>query len=153
MGEWDLRFLRLAREISLWSKDPSTQVGAALIEGKNRILSTGYNGFPVPIPDHPEDLEDRRIKYTKMIHAEENALLFRAARIDLLLPLTLYTWPIPPCSHCAILGLQCGVTRFISVIPDEERLRRWGHNLELAQTIIREAGMEIELLHPEDLGE
>lgn len=29
--KWDRRFLRLAEEVSTWSKDPGTRVGAATV--------------------------------------------------------------------------------------------------------------------------
>ena len=45
--KWDRRFLRLAREVASWSKDPSTKVGAVLVDPlDNTIVSLGYNGFP-----------------------------------------------------------------------------------------------------------
>ena len=42
----DLRFLRLAREVSTWSKDPSTKVGAVIVGDNGQVISQGYNGFP-----------------------------------------------------------------------------------------------------------
>ncbi len=44
--KWDKRFLKLAREISTWSKDPSSKIGAVIVNDERRILATGYNGFP-----------------------------------------------------------------------------------------------------------
>ena len=43
---WDEYFMGVALLASQRSKDPSTQVGACIIDGDKRILSTGYNGFP-----------------------------------------------------------------------------------------------------------
>ena len=33
------------------SKDPSTQVGACIVNKKKRIIGIGYNGLPQGIPD------------------------------------------------------------------------------------------------------
>ena len=32
--------------VASWSKDPSSQVGAAIVDAKNRVVSLGFNGFP-----------------------------------------------------------------------------------------------------------
>jgi deoxycytidylate deaminase len=37
--KWDYRFLALAEHISLWSKDPSTRVGAIIIRPNKSIAS------------------------------------------------------------------------------------------------------------------
>ena len=51
-SKWDKRFMRVAREISSWSKDPSKQIGAVAVNSDRRILATGYNGFPQGIKMH-----------------------------------------------------------------------------------------------------
>jgi dCMP deaminase len=73
---WDLRFLTLAKTVSTWSKDPSTKVGAVIVDKNRRVVSLGYNGFPKGVKDTIEKLEDREQKYKHMVHAERNAMLF-----------------------------------------------------------------------------
>ena len=70
MDKWDYRFIKLAKEISFWSKDPSTKVGAIAVTNR-RIIATGYNGFPKDIDDSDKRLNDREIKLSYMIHAEK----------------------------------------------------------------------------------
>lgn len=43
---WDDYFMWNAQLASLRSKDPSTQVGACIVDADQRIVSIGYNGFP-----------------------------------------------------------------------------------------------------------
>ena len=43
---WNEYFMGVALLAAERSKDPSTQVGACIVDENNRILSTGYNGFP-----------------------------------------------------------------------------------------------------------
>ena len=43
---WDEYFMGVAKLASMRSKDPSTQVGACIVNDKNKIMSMGYNGFP-----------------------------------------------------------------------------------------------------------
>jgi len=60
--KWTNRYMNIAREVSTWSKDPNTQVGAvSVIDG--RPLSFGYNGFPRDIEDTDERLHNRELKY------------------------------------------------------------------------------------------
>ena len=51
LTKWDNRFLELAKLIGSWSKDPSTQVGAVIVDNNNRILSIGFKGFPKGVED------------------------------------------------------------------------------------------------------
>ena len=41
IDKWHLRFLRLAREVSSWSKDPSTQVGCIIVVGMIGVVVFG----------------------------------------------------------------------------------------------------------------
>ena len=42
---WDDYFMGVALLAAQRSKDPNTQVGACIVDGQNRILSTGYIAF------------------------------------------------------------------------------------------------------------
>jgi dCMP deaminase len=68
-------FINIAKAISEKSKDPSTKVGAIIIDKDNRIISTGYNGF-VSGNNEGYMTFERPMKYHLTIHAEMNALLF-----------------------------------------------------------------------------
>ena len=48
---WDEYFMGVAELSALRSKDPSTQVGACIVSMDNKILSMGYNGFPMGCSD------------------------------------------------------------------------------------------------------
>ena len=98
--KWDQRFLELARHLSGWSKDPSTQVGCVVVGPDREVRSTGFNGFPRGIADSDDRLTDREQKYPLICHAEENAIM-HAARIGVALKgcVAYVTWP--PCTRCA----------------------------------------------------
>ena len=136
--KWDKRFLDLAKLCGSWSKDPSTQVGAVIVDGNNRIVSIGFNGFPQGVEDSEERLVDRETKYDIIVHAEANALMFANKSVE---GCTLYTWPFPPCSRCAGLIIQSGVTRVVSVVHTGER---WKKNFDLARQLFHEAGIILE---------
>ena len=94
---WHFRFLKLAQEVASWSKDPSTQVGTVIVDDKRRPISFGYNGFPRGIADTSELLQDREQKYKRVLHAEQNAILFSSKKD--LSDCTIYTTHFP-CSQC-----------------------------------------------------
>jgi len=128
----------LAEHVAQWSKDPSTKVGAALVNKNNRLISVGFNGFARGIEDSPSRLNDRNTKYQLVLHAEENAILFAPHTYDT----TMYTWPLPPCSHCAALIIQAGITKVVcpAVLPDKFTLdERWNESWELAKKQFIEA--------------
>ena len=75
---WDEYFMGIAQLSALRSKDPSTQVGACIVDKAHKVVSIGYNGMPVGVDDeripwgHGEGLES---KYLYVCHAELNAIL------------------------------------------------------------------------------
>jgi len=138
--KWDERFLDLAKLCGSWSKDPSTQVGAVIVDGNNRIVSIGFNGFPQGIEDSEERLIDRETKYDIIVHAEANALMFANKSVE---GCTLYTWPFQPCSRCAGLIIQSGINRVVSVIHSD---KRWKKNFEISSNLFKESNILLELL-------
>lgn len=139
--KWDERFLELAKLCGSWSKDPSTQVGAVIVDNNNRIVSIGFNGFPQGVEDSSERLLDREKKYDIIVHGEINAILFANKPVK---GCTLYTWPFQPCSRCASLIIQSGITRVVSVVHGGER---WKKNFEVARELFSEAGIIVELIN------
>ena len=54
MTDWNKRFLDLAGHVAGWSKDPSTKVGAVIVNDDKQVLGLGYNGFPRGVHDCEE---------------------------------------------------------------------------------------------------
>ena len=96
------------------SKDPSTQVGACIVDRDNRILSTGYNGFPQGCSDEDfpwnRDSSLGETKYNFVVHAELNAILNSRGKslVDSRLFVTLF-----PCHECAKAIIQTGVKEIV----------------------------------------
>jgi len=137
-NKWDIRFIELATFISDWSKDPSTKVGAVIIDGSHRILSVGFNGYPQHIPD--DDLHDRERKYAKIIHAEMNALLFAQRNMS---GCTIYVYPMAPCSQCASAIIQSGIERVVTRKCTSEQYERWGDKIKLTEEMFESANIEL----------
>lgn len=111
---WDEYFMGVALLAARRSKDPSTQVGACIVDQNNIILSTGYNGFPYGCSDDVfpwgRQGEMNDTKYPYVVHAELNAILnaqgrsLRGARIFVALF---------PCNECAKAIIQSGIREVI----------------------------------------
>lgn len=111
---WDEYFMGVALLAAERSKDPNTQVGACIVDDQNRILSTGYNGFPQGCSDDEfpwnRNEEAGETKYKFVVHAELNAILNAAGR-----PLSgsrLYV-SLFPCNECAKAIIQTGIREVI----------------------------------------
>ena len=135
---WDRRFLDLALLVSTWSKDPSTQVGAVIVDNLKRVKGVGFNGFARGIEDVDSLLNDRKSKLDRIIHAEINAVLNSSGDLN---GYTIYL-TIPPCNICASFLIQSGIKRIVWFKPSDELMQRWGDSWILTQDLLREANIE-----------
>lgn len=110
---WDEYFMGIAMLSAYRSKDPNTQVGACIVNDRNRIMSVGYNGFPAGCDDDkfPWEREGSAFdtKYAYVCHAELNAILnsssdLRGCRVYVALF---------PCNECAKAIIQSGIKEVI----------------------------------------
>jgi dCMP deaminase len=147
--KWDYRFIRLAREVSTWSKDPSTQIGSVIVDNDRRILGTGYNGFPARIADDSR-LNDREQKYDIIIHGEMNALMNCLQSGVPVNKATIYVYGLPCCSNCSKMLVQAGISRVVvcdaKALPD-----RWIESLKKTDILFEEAGVVYERILKEEL--
>lgn len=146
-SNWDNRFMRLAREISTWSKDPSTKIGAVIVNNDRRILATGYNGFPRGIDDSEERLNDREQKYPLIVHGEMNALMNALYSGVSVKDATMYVWGLPVCSECTKNVIQSGIKRVVITYPEyapEKWQIQWN---EKSKLMYDEAGVSISYMN------
>ena len=111
---WDEYFMGVALLSAQRSKDPSTQVGACIVNKDNKIVGVGYNGFPIGCSD--EDLPWNRkgnfieTKYPFICHAELNAIL--NSNTQSLKNCTIYV-ALFPCNECAKAIIQSGIREVV----------------------------------------
>ena len=141
MNKWDQRYLALAKEVSTWSKDPSTQVGAVTVGSKKEVLSQGFNGFPRGIKDSDERYNDRETKYKLVVHAEMNAIYNATYSGTSLDGATLYVYGLPICSECAKGIIQVGIKKV--VVEKSKELDNWNESIQLSKKMFDEAGVEL----------
>ena len=111
---WEEYFMGIALLSAQRSKDPSTQVGACVVDRNNKVVSIGYNGMPRGVDDdripwgHGQGIES---KYLYVCHAEFNAILNTrdgSALNGCRIYVTLF-----PCNECAKAIVQTGINEII----------------------------------------
>lgn len=115
---WDEYFMGQALEVSLRSKDPSTQVGACIANKENKQVSVGYNGLTDGMDDDsfywnsPGEVTGDLFttKNPWVVHAERNAILnCKGANLE---GTTIYV-TLFPCNECAKSIIQSGIKKVI----------------------------------------
>jgi len=120
---WDEYFMSVAFLTAMRSKDPSTQVGACIVNADDRIVGVGYNGFPSGIPDEALPWEKTssdgylETKYPYVCHAELNAVLNK--NVESCKGCRLYS-TLFPCCECAKVIIQSGI-RCVIYASDKNR--------------------------------
>ncbi len=110
---WNQYFMGLAHLSALRSKDPSTQVGAVIVDESQRVVSIGYNGLPRGCSDEqfPWGREGGMLesKYAFVVHAELNAILNSPRSVkNCVIYVSLF-----PCNECAKAIIQSGIVKIV----------------------------------------
>jgi dCMP deaminase len=111
---WDEYFMGVALLSGRRSKDPSTQVGACIVNSQNKIVGAGYNGLPIGCSDEDFPWEKQgdflNTKYPFVCHAELNAILNNIG-MDLT-GCRIYT-ALFPCNECSKAIIQSGIKEVV----------------------------------------
>ncbi|KAI8893510.1 cytidine deaminase-like protein [Globomyces pollinis-pini] len=115
--------------------DPKVGVGAVLVHSDGSYGSVGWNGYPknADVLDYPQDgaddlVDQDALKYDYILHAEQNALLWRMRPARNLMDAVMVTTKMP-CDECSPVMYDCGVRRVVAnvqvpkSIDDPSRLR------------------------------
>jgi dCMP deaminase len=147
-SKWHSRFLKLAHEIASWSKDNSSKVGSVIVDDDRTPRSFGYNGFPRGVDDNVPERQNRPLKIKFSTHAEQNALNHCAKHGIAVDGCTIFVTH-HPCDSCSRSIIGSGIK---TVIVDEASLKsefaeRWKDDIAVAQTMFKEAGVELILVN------
>lgn len=141
MTNWNKRFIELAKHVSTWSHDPSTKVGAVIVNENRVVVGMGYNGFPRGVQDSPERLNNKELKRELVVHAELNAILNSNGSVK---GCDLYVYPYPPCNECAKAIIQSGIKRVFCI--DFVVTKKWADAFEISEIMFKEAGVEVKFI-------
>jgi len=139
-----LKFVPIAEAVSTLSKDPSTKVGAVIIDDDSNILSTGFNGFPRGVNDNEIRYKNRDVKLKYVAHAEANAIA-QAARVGAkLLGSSLIVTALYPCSNCTKLIIQAGIKKiYVPTMNPWSTNIHWHEERVISKEMFNETGIEI----------
>ncbi len=147
--KWYKRYMRIAKEVSKWSKDPSTQLGAIIVGSMGQTISQGYNGFPRGIKDLAKRLNTRELKYKFVVHAEMNAIYNAIHNGASPVGGTIYVYGLPTCHECAKAIIQCGISHVVNncaPVKSENGMTDWNDSGNLAVEMFKEAGITYTLI-------
>ena len=142
---WDEYFMGVAKLASLRSKDPNSQVGACIVNPENKILSMGYNGFPIGCSDDEfpwaREGDTLNTKYAYVTHSELNAILnYRGGSLEGgKIYVTLF-----PCNECAKAIIQAGIKTVIYADNKYDGTP----SVEASKKLMTAAGVKFELYKP-----
>jgi dCMP deaminase len=145
---WDEFFMRHVYLTATKSKDPSSKVGAILVND-GVIISEGYNGFPRGVIDSSERYSIREEKYKYVVHAEVNSILNAARNGISTKGSIMYTNGIP-CNECAKSVIQAGIIEV--VIHDGWPMGKisgegkWDNAAKITSTMFGECGIKVRSL-------
>lgn len=136
---WDEYFMGLAHLSALRSKDPNTQVGAAIVDENHRVVSVGYNGFPTGVSDEEfpwgRDGGVLDSKYAFVVHAELNAILNSQRSVR---GCTIYV-SLFPCNECAKAIIQSGIKK---IVYESDKYNGVDTNIA-SKRMLKAAGVEL----------
>jgi len=144
---WDDYFMSVAFLSAQRSKDPSTQVGACIVDKDKKIVGIGYNGMPTGVNDDEVPWQNSpkedwlNTKYPFVCHAEMNAVMNKNSSSvkDCSIYVALF-----PCNECAKIIIQSGI-RKVYYYSDKHHDRP---STIASRFMLKKAGVEVEQYIP-----
>ena len=144
-NKWQNRWLRLAHEVSTWSKD-QTKVGAVIFDQNRNPRGFGYNGIPRGLDD---DLPERLAKPLKswyFEHAERN-VIYACSKNGISCDGCTIAVTHFPCCDCARAIIQSGITQVLvdqaCMDPAGYFFQKWHSQIEESEKMLRETGIAV----------
>ena len=136
----DAYFLQIADTVATRATCPRRRVGCVLVDSKQHIVATGYNGVPsgfthcIDVPCEGADLPSGTgLDVCEAIHAEVNAFLQLRSDDDLTAYVT-----IMPCFPCAKMMANSNIKRLVAA-------EEYVHNQSIA--MLQKAGILIDIVN------
>lgn len=136
----DEYFLEIAKLVAKRATCPRRAVGCVLVDGKNHIKATGYNGVPSgfehcidnPCPGAKYAGDHSKVSLCMAVHAEVNAFMqldnFESAKVAYM--------TVTPCPECAKIFASSSIRKIIALDI---------YNVKMASEILSKAGINLEI--------
>lgn len=145
---WDNRWAKILVVMAEWSEDTSSKYSALIVDKKNRLISSGFNGIPRGIKLRPAH-HLRPDKHHHFVHAEVNAIL-NAAAVGVSVEGCVSYLIQPPCGQCAGAIINAGISMIKYLRPHNftdpkylEESTGWRASLQSAMEDLSEAGIPL----------
>jgi len=138
--DWQ-KLLKIAYAEAKKSTNPSTQNGAILVDSKGEVILSAANTFPDRVAE-TKKRQNEPLRHKFSVHAERS-VLYQAARLGIKTKGLTMVCPWAACSDCAQAIIQTGIKRLVVHKQALDRSGSWQEDIELAFSMLREAGVEI----------
>ncbi len=136
------KLLKIAYVKAEESTNPSTQNGAILVDDNGNVILSAVNSFPNGVAENQERQTNKDLRYKFSIHAERN-VLYLAAKLGIKTEGLTMVCPWAACSDCAQAIIQAGIRILVAHKQALDRSGHWQEDIDLAFSMMREAGVEI----------
>lgn len=145
MNNWNDRWLKLTEVFASFSKDRSRKVGSIIVDDRQVMIASGWNGFPRGVDDNIVERHERPLKYKYTEHAERNAIYNAAANGHSTRGCTMYLmWY--PCCDCARAIIQSGIINVVCVEPDWND-PTYKDDFYITKEMLDEAGVNVQFIN------
>lgn len=151
-NKWSKRWLRLAHEVSTWSKD-QVKVGAVIFDQNRNPRGFGYNGMPRGLDDQNPDRLVKPLKNWYFEHAERN-VIYACSRNGISCDgctIAVTHWP---CADCTRAIIQSGITHVIvdqaCLDPNIYFYQKWQDQIQESKIMLAEAGVSAQTIVLDD---
>lgn len=140
----DTQELETARLIAGNSPDPSTKVGATIINSQGLVCGVGFNCLKPGIKESAAVWSDRAVKLVSVIHAETSAIIDAVTRSGGSRGCAMYVYGLPPCADCARQIINAGIVRVVYKYakPAHALNKEWRVSCMVALRMLRGAGIK-----------
>jgi len=138
--DWKEYYINIAHQVKKKSKDPSTKVGAVIVDTNDAPISFGFNGMPKGADESMLHWDVRELKYLEVVHAEMNAFIF--AKRDITGCVVYCTHG--PCENCLKHLLAAGVREIYYDDPSIMRDRGTENQKKAIHTLINSTDALVE---------
>lgn len=146
---WDNYFMQMANLVRERSTCIRRGVGAVLVKD-HCVIATGYNGAPKGL-DHCDEVgclrqrleipSGQRHELCRAVHAEQNAIIQAASLGNSIEGATLYV-TTQPCAICTKMIINAGIKRIVTSESYYD---------EFAKSLLKEAGIQVDIIKPEEV--
>lgn len=137
----DWKWIEIAGEVALLSKDPYRQVGCVLVKD-GEMISSGFNKLPFSTFEDSFRLRNQSLKNLSIIHAEM-AAINNAARTGFSVAGATAFVTCHPCGSCASILIDVGVRRVVCPGFSQTYSGKWLESFKLASNDLYAANIPV----------